>query len=175
MANKGKVLFVGNIDFGKPAIKPTAPPLKEVLCRLNFILIYLSSDHLWSHEEVSQLMRDMFSSFGDIQNIAISEFKDQSTAEKEAFTLHRTGVRNTRFAYVIFEKKSAVKAALQATDEIYCEIGEEIGEKWGLAQQCLKKTSREIATFYPLYEVDVNALKQEVDEYMLDFEEKEQV
>ena len=71
-------------------------------------------------------MRDVFSSFGDIQNIAISEFKDQSSLERDVFSLDRTGARNTRFAHVIFEKKSSIKAVLQVSDEIYRQIGEKM-------------------------------------------------
>lgn len=39
----------------------------------------------------------------------------------------------------------------------------------------LRRFTRTCSGEYPLYEVDVGALKREVDEFMLDFEEKEQV
>jgi hypothetical protein len=128
---------------------------------------------------VSELMRDTFSSFGAINNIAISEFKQPTDSNIDnvpgnVFNLNRRG-RNARFAHVIFEKKSSVKSALQANDDSYKEIGEKVGDKWGLSQLLQKKTSKEVSTLYPFYEVDTATLKEEVDEYMLDFEEKEQV
>lgn len=168
---KGKVLFVGNIDFG----------IRRNNGLLNVysycLLLFLLSDHAWTNEEVSQLMRDTFGAFGDIDNIAVSEFKHSSdnVVNETTFNLNRTYGRNSRFAHVIFSKKSSVKAAVQANDKIYSEIGEKVGGKWGFAQLLQKKSSQEVSSLYPFYEVDTITLKEEVDEYMLDFEEKEQV
>lgn len=93
---------------------------------------------------MSELLRDIFSDFGEINNIAISEFKVVAE-NSDVFNLNRVNGRNARFAHVIFGRKAAVAAALQAEDATYSGISQKVGEKWGLAQRLMKKTSREIA------------------------------
>ena len=120
----------------------------------------------WTNEEANLFLRDVFGGFGDISNIAISEFIDRESNSTS---------RNARFAHVFFSKKSGVKSALQATQQMYDDVSEAIGQKWGLSSSSLPKTSKEIAEAFTQRGVDLEELKEDVNSFMAEFEEQEQV
>jgi hypothetical protein len=128
---KDRTLFVGNIDYGRK----------------------LETD------EVEAFIADLFSSFGDVESVALSQFK------KEVGT-----TRNTRFAHVVFDKKKAVKLALQATDQMYADINHNIIENWGLEVVNKDFSSNSILDMFMLRDEDPAELQEEVDAIMADFE-----
>jgi hypothetical protein len=80
--NQGKILFVGNID----------------------ILLHLSYD------DINNILKKLFSPFGEIDSVSISEQSNPSTAVAADDSSSNIGI--TRFAYIHFEKKSIVKYIL---------------------------------------------------------------
>ena len=138
LAQKDKILFVGNIDY--------------------------RTDAPWTDAEANLFLKDVFGGFGDISSISVSSFKDRDN-----------DCRNSRFAHICFDKKSSVKAALQASSTMYSSISESIGNKWGLATSSCVKTPKELALSFPLFDVDMAELKEEVGEFISNFEELEQV
>jgi hypothetical protein len=89
---KGRTLFVGNIDYCKDR----------------------------TLDEVQEIMHDLFGSFGEIESVSVSEFKNTLS--------HHT----TRFAHVTFDKRADMKSALAAAYEAYVEgPGMTVVEKWG--------------------------------------------
>jgi len=133
-SSKGcKVLFVGNVDY-----------------RLNI-----------SNEEIDEYLRLLFSRFGEVESISVSDFeKDQSI--------------NSRFAHVNFTKKSAVSAALKASENEYDDAGNEVASKFGLIPLNKSvKSIEEIKNMYAFIDENPSELKEEVDQFMQIFEENE--
>ncbi len=120
----------------------------------------------WTNEEANLFLRDMFGGFGDISNIAISEFVGRDS---------KSMTRNARFAHIFFNKKSGVKSALQATQQMYDDVSETIGQKWGVGSSARPKTSKEIVEAFSQQGVDLEDLKDDVNSFMTEFEEQEQV
>jgi hypothetical protein len=125
-------------------------------------------------------MGDVFGGFGDIESISISEFQQQSD-EVEGHSR-----RNARFAHVVFGKRSAVRAALQAGDDLYSRLGRDaVAPKWGVSNSTSEDgwsslTVKEIQSAYansvsPASSSSAAELRAEADEFMRDFEEKERV
>lgn len=144
---------------------------------------------MWSHEDVRGLMGDLFGGFGDIESISVSEFQQQqggmAGVESEGHSR-----RNARFAHVVFEKRSAVRAALQAGDDLYARLGREVvGDKWGALSGAGASSGNGLLTVKELQAAYGNSasssssssassaseLRAEADEFMRDFEEKERV
>eukprot|EP01041_Mallomonas_annulata_P012121 gene12121-25432_t len=117
-----------------------------------------------SHEKIDSILRELFSGFGDIESISISAYNE----DEDLF-------HNTRFAHVIFKKKSSVNSAIKSSDDIYNLLTKEIGYKYGLAEQCKIKSGKEIAQKYSMYDSDINLLREVADEYMREYDEKEQI
>jgi hypothetical protein len=140
---------------------------------------------VWSHEEVRGLVGDLFGGFGDIESISVSEFQQQHD-DTEGH-----GRRNARFAHVVFGKRSAVRAALQAGDDLYSRLGRDaVAGKWGILHSAsssgeggrLALSVKELQSAYansvsPAAAASsvASELRAEADEFMRDFEEKERV
>ena len=119
-----------------------------------------------SPEKIEGYLTDLFSSFGDIESVSLSQFKnDDPTASSS----------KSRFAHVTFAKKKSVKSALTASDSIYAEIGEQVSSSWGMGNEVKPRKPKHILDGYRLGDTDVEELKLRVDEEMQDFEEREQV
>lgn len=129
-----------------------------------------------SHEEIDLYLRSIFDSYGNIESVSISKY---SNAEADDF-MNRKG-RKTRFAHVVFDKKSSMKTALAASDDSYLEICKHVSDAWGYASTLPsglgKRTRREEIEKYK-YENEleqVSELKENVAAYMRDFEEEEEL
>jgi len=114
---------------------------------------------------VNEFLSDIFGNFGEIENISVSKYRD----EDESNDYHN----DARFAHVLFKKKSSVKNAMTSSNEYYHNIITTIPGKWGLSNY--KKTSKQIFAEHTMHDVDINQLKSEVDNFMREFEEKEQI
>jgi hypothetical protein len=117
-------------------------------------------------EDIEGYITDLFSSFGDIESVSLSQFKNADEGVNSA---------RSRFAHVTFSKKKAVKSALTASDSIYAEIGDQVAAKWGMSDEIKPQKVKHILDKYKLGDTDVEELKRRVDEVMTDFEEREQV
>eukprot|EP00597_Dinobryon_sp_UTEXLB2267_P004223 CAMPEP_0170067522 /NCGR_PEP_ID=MMETSP0019_2-20121128/6834_1 /TAXON_ID=98059 /ORGANISM="Dinobryon sp., Strain UTEXLB2267" /LENGTH=208 /DNA_ID=CAMNT_0010274925 /DNA_START=1571 /DNA_END=2197 /DNA_ORIENTATION=+ len=114
-----------------------------------------------SNEEIDDYLRLLFSRFGEVESISVSEFeKDQNI--------------NSRFAHVQFTKKSAVSAALKASENEYNDAGNEVASQFGLKPlNKLVKSIEEIKSMYAFIDENPSELKEEVDQFMQTFEENE--
>ena len=130
--SSGKILFVGNVDY-----------------RLHM-----------SYESIDEYLRLLFSRFGDIKAITVSDFSADSTA-------------NTRFSHVEFAKKSALKFALTAQESDYRNACQEVVEQFGFETYFHPKSAEQIKKEFSYGTVDHAKLQQEVDGFMRSFEEQE--
>ena len=92
-----------------------------------------------TNENIHDLMHDLFSVFGDIESVSLSDFPIDCS-------LPNTAMRNAAFAHVEFKKKSSLKAALSANSgPVYDEIKVKVASKWGLKRTSShKRNSSEI-------------------------------
>ena len=137
--NKGKTLFVGNIDYGRQ--------MKE--------------------KDLNDYLKDLFASFGNIVSISFSIIDNDD--DKYA---------TSRFAHILFDKKNAIKNIISASDTIFYNIGKEVSQKWGPAAYFnikRKKTIEEISKMFPYIESDPKELQEDVDAYLKEFDDKEEI
>lgn len=161
--SNGKVAFIGNVDYG---------------LRMTY-------------EEIDGYLRDLFQGFGDIESVSVSKFKGERRNdsnndediqdEDDWYQLKKRERENntmSRFAHVAFAKKGALKAALTASDATYYQLGESIVKKWGLDQRFRLKRKRspeEIASMFPYIQEKPEDLEEEVNSFMMEYEEKEEM
>ncbi len=110
------------------------------------------------------IVRQLFQEFGDIDSISISKFQNEDKSWDE----------KTRFAHVAFMKKSSVKAAMTASDQIYFDIGRQIASKYGRSFNV--KDKNEILKAQPsFFDLKTSELKESVAEFMKEYDEKEEL
>lgn len=132
--SNGKVLLVGNVD-----IKPDL-----------------------TVEQIDKLMRLLFSRFGDIDEVSVSDI------EMESLT-------TSRFSHVTFNKKASVKLALNATNADYEETWLEARKKMGFpTQHNAVKTINQLRRAFAWKREDPEQWRAKVDEEMREFEEDEE-
>jgi RNA recognition motif-containing protein len=131
----------------------------------NVDYIYIKSNE--NEELVNTILRELFQSFGAIDSIAISKYQHQDEhlyAEK------------ARFAHLRFMKKSSLRTALAASDQVYEEIGKSIADKFGLSSAFNTKSSSEIISHLsPYYDINPAELRDSVSKFMRDFDEAEEI
>lgn len=89
-----------------------------------------------TNENIHDLMHDLFSVFGDVESVSLSDFPIDCSIPPTSV------MRNAAFAHVEFKKKSALKAALSINSSpIYDEIKEKIVSKWGFKHLTSHKRS----------------------------------
>ncbi len=128
--------------------------------------------HSRTHGEVDGMLKDFFGIFGDIESISISEFKDDIDHPSSSILREKS-----RFAHVVFAKKSSLNSSLSANDTLYSEASLELARKWGVqGDRIVSKVTRSqlFSAFKNSYE-DVKDVKLEVDSFMKDFEENEEI
>ena len=113
-----------------------------------------------SHEEIDTYLRLLLGRFGEIESVSISAFSEEH-------------MERTRFAHVVFTKKSSLKVVLNATENDYELALKEVAEHLGYLQDQTIKTIADIKALYPFVDVDAAQLQREVDEYMREFDENE--
>jgi len=115
-----------------------------------------------SHEDIDKYLRILFGRFGDISSISVSEFSNNSN-DKD----------NTRFAHVVFAKKSSIKLILNANDNDYELACQEVAETFSLLQDPPSITRETLINMFGLFDADEDELEEEVNHFMKDFDEKE--
>lgn len=133
-----KTMFVGNVDY----------------C------------HFRSTEEIDNIIRMLFSQFGNIESISVSSDTDDETGFKRSSL--------SRFVHVVFETRKAMTSALFASDDDYANSCEAICEKYGIANSLRLKSSKELRLQFAWPTVCNDELEEEVNEYMRNFEESEE-
>lgn len=175
-ANGGKTLFVGNVDFGG----------------------------VMELKSISEYLTELFEIFGTVESISVSSLGGITSTPNNSDCWFLDGdyvcdlnsilspntTKTTRFAHVVFEKKSSMKFALSSADIQYESMLTTIGNKYG----CLKnifgashtetskhcKTTQEILSMFQTYShpgqglaLHNAAMKERIEETMQLFEEQE--
>ncbi len=121
-----------------------------------------------SYDQVQEYLTLLFQTFGEIESISLSE-ADEDT---------------TKFAHILFQKKSSVKYILQtATDEDYRRIFtndvapylQSIRPKNIIGNGNLATIQANLREMFPIRGVDEEELQRRVNEFMADFDEKERI
>lgn len=113
-----------------------------------------------THHDIDRYLRVLLERFGDIESISVSSF----TAED---------LENTRFAHVLFNKKSALKLAINATEEDYALAVKEASNSVVSTTSNKVKSAQDIKKMFAWFDIDASELQREVDEYMQRFEKEE--
>jgi hypothetical protein len=118
------------------------------------------------YEEIQQYLRILFERFGEIESISISE-QDSET---------------TRFAHVLFQKKSILKYVLSTmTDADYAAVIQKdvlpylqsVRPVNILEGNSLQLIRQRVQQLFPMYDVDIDEFQKNVNEFMMEFDEKE--
>jgi len=145
---KSRTMFVGNVDLGRTL----------------------------SHAEIDGYLRDLLGGFGEIESVSVSHFSTEgannSSSSSSRKHRHET-TRNARFAHVVFVKKTAVKAALAASDADYSKLGLDIGARWGVRDDIRPRRKSEFAAQVPLFDLNPDETREDINTTMMDFEENE--
>jgi hypothetical protein len=119
--------------------------------------------------------------------VSVSEFKtennenneNENEKNKKINHLDRCAFSNplssseSRFAHIIFSKKNILNSVLVASDTVYYDLTNKIAQNWGIGLECRKKSASELYKKYSNKPVKVAELKEEVEVYMKEFDEKE--
>ncbi len=114
-----------------------------------------------SHEEIDAYLRILFNRFGTVESISVSAFGDDQTEK-------------TRFAHLVFGKKSSIKLSMSASDNDFDHAAREVATHFGFLEDNRSKTISDIKSMFTFFDVDARELQQEVDEFMREFDENEQ-
>lgn len=114
------------------------------------------------YDRMNRFLRNIFSGFGNIESISVSDYDENENKQ------------SSRFAHVKFEKKAALKGALSADDEMYAKIFNEVASVYGLGQECRKRSGKCIIQDNFMYDTDIRLLKEDADQYMVEFDSNEQ-
>lgn len=119
-----------------------------------------------SHEEIDKYLRILFERYGEIESVSISSFDPDQRID------------NTRFAHINFNKKSSVKLSLNPSETDY-ELGiKETMEHLGLSKEKKENvlfSANEIKALFPLFDTNPKDLQEDIDEFMKDYDEQEQL
>lgn len=121
--------------------------------------------------------------------MSVSEFKtennenneNENEKNKKINYLDRCAFSNplssseSRFAHIIFSKKNILNSILVASDTVYYDLTNKIAQNWGIGLECRKKSASELYKKYSNKPVKVAELKEEVEVYMKEFDEKEAI
>ncbi|KAJ1424857.1 ribosomal RNA-processing protein 7-domain-containing protein, partial [Ochromonadaceae sp. CCMP2298] len=109
----------------------------------------------------------IFSRFGDISSISLSKFgADNSGGACE-------NSADTAFAHINFAKKSSIKFALLGAESDYALAAGEVCEQHGIRFE--RKSGAQIRGMFAFMDEDAEALQEESDLYMEQFDEAETV
>ena len=133
----------------------------------------------------------MLADFGAIESISVSKVKqttqdgtdDEFPSSDRRYSYRNENNENSRFAHVKFVKKSTVKSIVAANDAVYYELAKNTALKWGVYKrlgqmhitECKNKSSQDIRKSLPYIEINTDELQSEVDSYMKEFDEHEQL
>lgn len=118
-------------------------------------------------KDLHDYLKFLFASFGNIISISFSVIDSDS----DVHTI-------SRFAHILFDKKNAIKNIISASDTIFYNIGKELSQKWGPGAYFnikRKKTIEEVSKMFPYIDADPLELQEEVDSFMKEFDENEEM
>jgi len=118
-------------------------------------------------KDLHDYLKYLFASFGNIISISFSVIDND---DDKYIT--------SRFAHILFDKKNAIKNIISASDSIFYNIGKELSQKWGPGVYFnikRKKSIEEISKMFPYINSDPKELQEDVDAYMKEFDEKEEM
>jgi hypothetical protein len=145
-ANSGKILFVGNISYFAGSVL--------------------------SYENLHDYLKLFFERYGEIDTVSLSEEDDNS----------RSAASHTRFAHIHFVKKSTVKYILSTvTDNEFGQLIkseilpflEQYRPKNVVGNGNIAKMKENIRELFPLYDIDEKEFEENINQFMLEFNEKE--
>ena len=110
-------------------------------------------------EEIDEIVRLLFSSFGSIESVSLSADKSLNQA--------------SRFVHVEFANKKSLRAVLTASEAEFVTTCEKLVERFGISKQMQQKSVKEIRSSLVFPYVQAEALNLELSAYMHDFEEAE--
>ncbi len=144
-----------------------------------------------SYQDIDAYLKELFSDFGKIESVSVSKVKqttkegndDEILPSDKNYNYRNENNENSRFAHVTFVKKSAIKSILAANDSVYYELAKNIAFKWGIYKrlgqshitECKGKSSQDIRKSLSYIEINTDDLQRDVDSYMKDFDEQEQL
>ena len=142
----GKTLFVGNVDYCK-----------------------------WREaDEIDGIMRTLFSMFGTIEAVSLSDVPSSSSSSVSSSSSSITSNQKSRFVHVQFENKKSLKAALNAQDCEYSPQCNEVMEQYGFSSSSFEsKSAKEIRKAFVFPYEDPVELDMELADFMQNFEEGE--
>jgi len=195
----GNTLFVGNVDYGTLILLLIPHSLLysfdlSLIIQLLLILtlITIIKGGMMSYQDIDAYLKTLFSDFGKIESVSVSKVKqvgkdgndnDELLPSDKAYNYRNENNENSRFAHVTFVKKSAVKSILAASDSVYYELAKQMALQWGIHKrlglrsitECKAKSSQDTRKSLPYIEINTEDLQREVDSYMKDFDEQEQL
>ena len=72
-------------------------------------------------------------------------------------------------------KKKSLRSALTTDETTYNRITENISLNWGIKDKCDNRSKDEIAKMFPLFDMPIDDVREEINETMKLFEEKEEL
>jgi hypothetical protein len=121
---------------------------------------------MMNYEDIEKFLKVLFDRFGTIESISISE----------------PDAKNSRFAHVLFDKKSVLKYILNTmTDQEYISIIsnevlpylQTVRPKNVVESGSLPIIRQNIRELFPLYDVNLEDFQREVNEFMLEYDSTE--
>lgn len=130
-----------------------------------------------SYDDIDSYLRELLQGFGDINGVSVSapgsKPKDDGVLENKNLTSERT-----RYAHVAFTKKKSVTNFLKSVERGEIDaIAVAVGKKWHTLEEKSfdNRSKKDIAKDFMWRDCGtVEDLKEEVDEYMKEFEEEEE-
>ena len=148
-----------------------------------------------TYSDIDVYLRDMLEGFGDIASVSVSAASTKE-AVAEGGASHSTQTTTsaqsngmldnksltttrTRYAHVVFDKKKSVTNALKAADRGDLDAAAmEVGKRWhsrNTGKNFNKRSRKEISRDFQWRDCGtIDDLKEEVDDYMREFEEGEE-
>jgi ribosomal RNA-processing protein 7 len=118
-------------------------------------------------KDLHDYLKFLFASFGNIVSISFSIIDN----DNDIHTI-------SRFAHILFDKKNAIKNIISASDTIFYNIGKELSQKWGPGTYFnikRKKSIEEVSKMFSYIDTDPLELQEEVDSFMKEFDENEEM
>lgn len=129
------------------------------------------------YDDIDSYLRELLEGFGDINGVSVSapgsKPRDDGVLESKNLTSERS-----RYAHVLFAKKKSVANCIKSVERGDIDaVAVAVGKKWHTLEEKSynNRSKRDIVKDFQWRDCGtVNDLKEEVDEYMKEFEEEEE-
>lgn len=118
-------------------------------------------------KDLYDYLKFLFMSFGNIINISFSVIDNDDDK-----------YNTSRFAHILFDKKNIIKNIITSSDTIFYNIGKELSQKYGPCNYFnikRKKSIEEVSKMFTYIDADPIELQEEVDIFMKEFDDKEEM